>query len=110
MSTSLAVQYIVVGVIVAFAAISVLRKYLPSVWGRALARIADGLEASRMPRLAQRFGARLRARIPASVGGGCSTSGGCSSCGACGNTDPAATPASTLRLAEPEPLRRAQRS
>lgn len=106
MSTSLAVQYIIVGVIVAFAAISVLRKYLPSVWGRGLARIADGLEAARMPRLAQRFGARLRARIPASVGGGCATSGGCSSCGACGSSGPAESAPVLMPLAEPRPVRR----
>lgn len=106
MTASLAVQYVIVGAIVAAAAISVLRKYLPSVWGRVLARIADGLEASRMPTRAQRIGARLRARIPASVGGGCATSGGCSSCGACGSADddkPAA-----LVVADPQPLRRAQ--
>jgi hypothetical protein len=106
MSTSLAVQYVIVAAIVATAAISVLRKYLPSVWGRALARMADGLEASRMPALAQRIGARLRARIPASVGGGCSTSGGCSSCGACGSADDGKPAA--LVVADPQPLRRAQ--
>jgi len=106
MSTSLAVQYVIVAVIVALAAISVLRKYLPSVWGRALARIADGLEASRMPALAQRIGARLRARIPASVGGGCATSGGCSSCGACGSSATAGTAAVAMPLAEPQPVRR----
>jgi len=104
MTASLAVQYVIVGAIVALAAISVLRKYLPSVWGRALARIADGLEASRMPAWSQRIGARLRARIPASVGGGCATSGGCSSCGACATTDPVIP---TRVLAEPKPLRRA---
>jgi hypothetical protein len=104
MSTSLAVQYLIVGAIVAAAAISVLRKYLPSVWGRALAWIADGLESPRLPRLAQRIGARLRARILASVGSGCFTSGGCGSCGACGSHDeikPAA-----LAVADPQPLRR----
>lgn len=106
MTTSLAVQYVIVGAIVAAAAISVLRKYLPSVWGRALARIADGLEASRMPVLVQRVGARLRARIPASVGGGCATSGGCSSCGACATSDPAVTNPVSMPLAEPQPLRR----
>lgn len=106
MSTSLAVQYVIVGAIVAVAAISVLRKYLPSVWGRALARIADRLEASRMPTLAQRIGARLRARIPASVGGGCATTGGCSSCGACGSADDGKSAARVV--ADPQPLRRAQ--
>ncbi len=106
MSASLAVQYVIVGAIVATAALSILRKYLPSVWGRALARIADGLEASRMPRWAQRRGARLRARIPASVGSGCATSGGCSSCGACGSADDGKPAA--LVVADPLPLRRAQ--
>jgi hypothetical protein len=105
MNTSLALQYAIVAVIVAFAATSVLRKYLPSVWGRALARIADALESPRAPTLARKFGARLRARIPASVGGGCAASGGCSSCGACATT-PEAEPA-TMTLAEPKPLRRA---
>ena len=40
MSASLAWQYAVVAVLVAFSALSVLRKYLPSLWGRLLARIA----------------------------------------------------------------------
>ncbi len=104
MSTSLAVQYVIVAAIVALAAISVLRKYLPSVWGRALARIADGLESPRAPGLLRALGARLRARIPASVGGECSTSGGCSSCGACGSHDDV-KPA-VLAVADPQPLRR----
>lgn len=106
MTASLAVQYVIVGAIVAAAAISVLRKYLPSVWGRALARIADGLEASRMPTLAQRMGSRLRARIPASVGGDCATSGGCSSCGACASSDTAGSAPVAMPLAEPQPVRR----
>jgi len=106
MSASLAVQYVIVGAIVATAALSILRKYLPSLWGRALARIADGLEAPRMPAWAQRVGARLRARIPASVGSGCATSGGCSSCGACGSADDGKPAA--LVVADPLPLRRTQ--
>lgn len=106
MTASLAVQYVIVGAIVAAAAISVLRKYLPSVWGRALARIADGLEASRMPGLLRGIGARLRARIPASVGGGCATSGGCSSCGACASSDPVASAPVAMPLAEPQAVRR----
>lgn len=110
MTASLVVQYVIVGVIVAAAAISVLRKYLPSVWGRGLARVADGLEAARMPVPAKRIGARLRARIPASVGGGCSTSGGCSSCGACGSTKTAGTAPVAMPLAEPQPVPRVQRS
>lgn len=106
MTASLAVQYVIVGAIVAAAAVSVLRKYLPSVWGRGLARIADGLESVRMPAWMQRIGARLRARIPASVGGGCATSGGCSSCGACGSGGTTASASAALPLAEPQPVRR----
>lgn len=105
MNASLALQYAVVAVIVAFAATSVLRKYLPSVWGRALARLADALESSRAPAFSRKLGARLRARIPASVGGGCASTGSCSSCGACAAA-PEAAPA-TMTLAEPKPLRRA---
>ncbi|WP_386065077.1 DUF6587 family protein [Tahibacter sp. UC22_41] len=104
MNASLAWQYAIVGALVAFSALQVLRKYLPSVWGRALARIADVLESPRLPALLRRRGTALRARIPASVGGACASSGGCSSCGACGSsaeTKPAAMP-----LAEPRPLRR----
>jgi hypothetical protein len=104
MNTSLAWQYAIVAAIVALSALSVLRKYLPSVWGRVLARIADLLESARLPGVLRRRGAALRARIPASVGGACASSGGCSSCGACGSSaesKPAAMP-----LAEPRPLRR----
>lgn len=103
MTASLALQYAVVAVIVALAAASVLRKYLPSVWGRGLARLADVLESPRAARPVRALGARLRARIPASVGSSCASSGGCSSCGACPtDAPPAASP-----LADPKPLRRA---
>ncbi len=104
MNASLALQYAVVAVIVAAAATSVLRKYLPSVWGRGLARIADLFESSGAPAFAQRLGARLRARIPSSVGSACASSGGCSSCGACAARSEPAPAAMTL--AEPKPLRR----
>jgi len=104
MNASLAWQYAIVAALVSLSALSVLRKYLPSVWGRVLARIADRLESPRLPAVLRRRGAALRAHIPASVGGACASSGGCSSCGACGSsaeTKPAAMP-----LAEPRPLRR----
>lgn len=104
MNASLALQYVIVAVIVAAAATSVLRKYLPSVWGRGLARIADLLESSRAPVFVRRTGTRLRARIPASVGSGCASSGGCSSCGACASTSEFTS--ATITLAEPKPLRR----
>ena len=104
MNASLAWQYAIVAALVAFSALSVLRKYLPSVWGRTLALIADALESPRLPALLRRRGAALRARIPAKVGAACASSGGCSSCGACGTaSDPA--PAA-MPLAEPRPLRR----
>lgn len=103
MNASLAVQYVIVAAIVAAAATSVLRKYLPSVWGRALARGADALEYARMPAFVRGLGARLRARIPASVGSACASSGGCSSCGACAST----TSEAPIVMAEPKPLRRA---
>lgn len=104
MTISLAVQYLIVAAIVMLAALSVLRKYLPSVWGRGLARVADVLESRRAPVLVRTLGARLRARIPASVGSGCASSGGCSSCGACASGDAAPV---TIALADPKPLRRA---
>lgn len=104
MNTSLAWQYAIVAAIVALSALSVLRKYLPSVWGRVLARIADLLESARLPGVLRRRGAALRARIPASVGGACASSGGCSSCGACGSA--ADTAPAPMPLAEPAPLRR----
>ncbi|ODU31727.1 MAG: hypothetical protein BGP24_18680 [Lysobacterales bacterium 69-70] len=105
MSASLAWQYAIVAVLVAASAFSVLRKYLPSVWGRVLARTADLLESARLPGVLRRRGAALRARIPASVGGACASSGGCSSCGACGTAGSDPKPAA-LPLAEPRPLRR----
>ncbi|TDR43965.1 hypothetical protein DFR29_106107 [Tahibacter aquaticus] len=87
MNSSLAWQYAIIGVLVALSALSVLRKYLPSVWGRALAGIATLLQSGRSPGWLQRLGTRLRARIPAAVGSSCGSSGGCSSCGACGSGD-----------------------
>lgn len=87
MNASLAWQYAVIGVLVALSALSVLRKYLPSVWGRALAAIATLLQSGRSPRVLQRLGARLRASIPAAVGSSCGSSGGCNTCGACGSSD-----------------------
>jgi hypothetical protein len=104
MNDSLALQYAIVAVIVVGAAASVLRKYLPSVWGRALARVADGFESARMPAFVRRLGARLRARIPASVGSNCASSGSCSSCGACATADTTPVP---IALNDPKPLRRA---
>jgi hypothetical protein len=104
MNASLALQYVIVAAIVATAAASVLRKYLPSVWGRGLARAADGLESGRLPAFVRGLGPRLRARIPASVGSACASSGSCSSCGACASAD--TTPAPIV-LNDPKPLRRA---
>ena len=100
-------QYLIIGVVVAASALSVLRKYLPSVWGRALALLADALEHRHCPALLQRAGALLRRRIPASVGTACASSGGCSSCGACGSAPAAeATVEPAIVLAEPQPRRR----
>ncbi|MBL8298954.1 MAG: hypothetical protein JNN30_11500 [Rhodanobacteraceae bacterium] len=104
MNASLALQYAVVAVVVALAAVSVLRRYLPSLWGRGLACIADALEAAPAAIVLHRLGARLRARIPASVGSACATSGSCSSCGAC--TTVAEVKPATLVLTEPKPVRR----
>lgn len=106
MTFSLAAQYLIVALVVAAAAASVLRKYLPAVWGRALAFVAGALESARAPALLQRWGARLRARTSAGAGSGCASTGAssCSTCGACAG---ASTPASTTQvLAEPKPLRR----
>ncbi|MCQ4165370.1 DUF6587 family protein [Tahibacter harae] len=99
-------QYLIIGIIVAASALSVLRKYLPSVWGRGLALGADALEHRRAPALLRRAGALLRRRIPASVGAACASSGGCSSCGACASTPAAGEPAPPVMvLAEPRPRR-----
>ena len=95
-------QYLIIGIIVAASALSVLRKYLPSVWGRALALVADVLEQRRSPALLRRAGALLRRRIPMSVGAACASSGGCSSCGAWASTPVAGEPATPVMvLAEP---------
>jgi hypothetical protein len=100
-------QYLIIGVVVAASALSVLRKYLPSLWGRALALCADGLEYPRLPAPLRRAGAWLRRRIPASVGSACASSGGCSSCGACGTSSSEPdTAAPVIALADPLPRRR----
>jgi hypothetical protein len=103
MTASLAWQYAVIALLVAWSALQVLRKYLPSVWGRALALIAALLQKTGLG-LFVRAGQRLQAAIPASVGSSCGSDGGCSSCGACGSSTP--EPPAALVMAEPKPLQR----
>jgi hypothetical protein len=91
-------QYAVITLLVTASALSVLRKYLPSLWGRALALLAAALQWRRLPALLHRAGARLQAAIPAAVGGSCASAGGCSSCGACGSSDPVPV----IKLAPPQ--------
>lgn len=97
-------QYLIIGIIVAASALSVLRKYLPSLWGRVLALGAGVLDQPRAPAPLRRAGALLRRRIPASVGAACASSGGCSSCGACAPAPVAKAPA--IVMVEPRPRRR----
>lgn len=103
MSASLAWQYAVIAVLVAWSALHVLRKYLPSVWGRALALVAALLQKTGAGVLV-RAGQRLQAAIPTAVGSHCGSDGGCSSCGACGSAAP--EPPAALVMAEPKPLPR----
>lgn len=100
MNASLAWQYAVIAVLVLWSALQVLRKYLPSVWGRALALFARLLQKCGLVHAGQ----RLQAAIPAAVGGSCGSDGGCSSCGACGSAK--SEPPAPLVMAEPKPLQR----
>ena len=85
MSTSLLVQYVVIGLVVLASALIVLRKLAPTLTNRWLA--AASIRYSRPGRAAwmRAFGQRLQ---PKQATGNCSD--GCSTCGACGSKPPAA--------------------
>jgi len=93
MSTSLLVQYAVIGLVVLASALIVLRKLAPQLTNRWLA--AASIHFSRSGRAAwvRAFGQHLQ---PKQATGNCSD--GCSTCGACGTKPPAAA------RAEPMPL------
>ena len=84
MSTSLLVQYTVIGLIVLISVLIVFRKLAPKLTNRWLA--AASISFSRPGRAAwlRAFGQRLQ---PKQATGSCSD--GCSTCGACGPKPPA---------------------
>ena len=94
MSSSLLMQYVVIGVVVVASALIVLRKLAPKLTNRWLA--AASIHFSRPERAVwvRAFGRRLQ---PKQATGNCSD--GCSTCGACGPKPPAAA-----RPGEPMPL------
>jgi hypothetical protein len=85
MSTSLLVQYVMIGLIVLASTLIVFRKLAPTLTNRWLA--AASIHFSRSGRAAwlRAFGQRLQ---PKQATGNCSD--GCSTCGACGSKPPAA--------------------
>ena len=85
MSTSLLVQYAVIGLVVLASVLIVFRKLAPQLSNRWLA--AASIRCSRPGRAAwlRAFGQRLQ---PKQATGNCSD--GCSTCGACGTKPPAA--------------------
>ncbi|OOG57280.1 DUF6587 family protein [Rhodanobacter sp. C03] len=93
MSTSLLVQYAVIGLVVLASALIVLRKLAPSLTNRWLA--AASIHFSRSGRTAwvRAFGQRLQ---PKQATGNCSD--GCSTCGACGPKPPAAAQTGAMPL------------
>jgi len=78
MSTSLLIQYIVIGLVVAASALVAFRKLAPQLTSRWLAAAAIRLSRSDS-RLMKGLGRRLQ---PSQGTGDCSD--GCSTCGACG--------------------------
>jgi hypothetical protein len=92
-STSLLVQYVVIGVVMLVSLLIVFRKLAPGMTNRWLA--AASIHFSRHGRSGwvRAFGRRLQ---PKQATGNCSD--GCSTCGACGPKPPAAA------RAEPMPL------
>ncbi len=94
MSTSLLVQYVVVGLIVLASVWIVLRKLARKLTNRWLAAASIHFSQPGHSALAQAFGRRLQ---PREATGDCSD--GCSTCGACGPKPPAAA-----KLGEPMPL------
>ena len=94
MSTSLLVQYVVIGLVVLASVLIVFRKLAPKLTNRWMA--AASIRFSRPGRAAwvRAFGRRLQ---PKEATGDCSD--GCSTCGACGPKRPA-----VARPGEPMPL------
>ncbi|OOG64906.1 hypothetical protein B0E46_05810 [Rhodanobacter sp. B04] len=93
MSTSLLVQYVVIGLVVLASALIVFRKLAPQLTNRWLA--AASIRFSRPGHAAwlRAFGQRLQ---PKQATGNCSD--GCSTCGACGPKPPAAARADAMPL------------
>jgi hypothetical protein len=93
MSTSLLVQYAVIGLVVLASVLIVLRKLAPQLTNRWLA--AASIRFSRPGHAAwlRAFGQRLQ---PKQATGNCSD--GCSTCGACGPKPPAAAQTKAMPL------------
>lgn len=94
MSTSLLVQYVVIGLAVLASVLVVLRKLAPKLTNRWLASASIRFNQPGRNAWARAFGRRLQ---PKEATGDCSD--GCSTCGACGPKPPAAA-----RPGEPMPL------
>lgn len=93
MSTSLLVQYVMIGLIVLVSVLVVFRKLAPTLTNRWLA--AASIHFSRSGRAAwvRAFGRRLQ---PKQATGNCSD--GCSTCGACDTKPPAAARSDAMPL------------
>lgn len=77
-------QAVILGAVALFALGFAVRRLLPTTSARALARLADRLDAPAQPRWSRRVGQWLR---PSRAGGGCGTGNGCSQCGSCAGSE-----------------------
>lgn len=85
MSTSLLVQYVVIGVVLLVSVLVVLRRLAPKLTARWLAAVALRLDSPDAPAWKRALAHRLQ---PKQTTGNCSD--GCDTCGACGPKPPAA--------------------
>ena len=93
MSTSLLVQYAVIGLIVLISTLIVFRKLAPQLTNRWLAAASIRFSSSGHAAWVRAFGQRLQ---PKQATGNCSD--GCSTCGACGSKPPAAANTKAMPL------------
>lgn len=95
MSAGLAIQYVVVGLIVAACALIAFRKLAPQLTNRWLASASIRLRLHGRSAFSRWFGRRLQ---PKQATGNCAD--GCATCGACGPERPAAArnPAAPVRI------------
>lgn len=93
MSTSLLLQYVVIGLVVLASALYAFRKLAPKLTSRWLASASIHFSAPGHAAWLRAFGRRLQ---PKQATGSCSD--GCSTCGACGSKPPASARGEAMPL------------